>query len=98
MREGRGAERRKERKRYRKEFIQDPHRFAKKLFDEKKGGKLECAKEELEKHLKETYTDPNRDTKLPAMDGLKKPTAPGRKFNMDGLKMFRPISLLNIHE
>ena len=55
------AKRRKERKKSRKDFINEPYKFAKKLFDEKKGGKLECSKEELEKHLKETLT--RRETK-----------------------------------
>ena len=87
LREERRAERRKERKRCRKDFIKDPYKFAKKLFDEKKGGKLECTKEELETHLKETYTDPQRNTKLPPMAAMKRPTAPGVQFNMDGLKM-----------
>ena len=37
--------------------------------------------------MKETYTDPKRNEKLPPMSGLKKPTAPGVQFNMDDLKM-----------
>ena len=87
MRDERRAVRKKERKRSRKEFMQDPYKFAKKLFDEKKGGKLDCSKEDLETHLKDTYTDPKRHIKLPPIDGLKRPTAPGKKFNMDDLKM-----------
>ena len=87
MRDERRAERRKERKKCRKEFVKDPYKFAKKLFDEKKGGKLECTKEELEEHLKKTYTDAERNKKLPPMEGIKRPTAPGKKFNMNDLKM-----------
>ena len=32
--------------------------------------------------MKETYTDPKRNEKLPPMSGLKKPTAPGVQFNI----------------
>ena len=87
LRDERRAERRRAQKKTLKEFTSNPYKFAKKLFDEKKGGKLECTKDDLEKHLKETYTDPKRNTKLPPIDGLKRPTAPGKSFNMNELKM-----------
>ena len=82
MRDERRADRRRERKRSQKEFTSNPYKLAKKLFEEKKGEKLECSKEDLEKQLKDTYIDPKRNTKLPPIAGLKKPTAPGMKFNM----------------
>ena len=48
FRDKRRAERPGEWKKSRKEFVMDPYKIAKKLFDEKEGGKLECTKEDLE--------------------------------------------------
>ena len=62
LRDERRAEQQRGQKKTLKEFTSDPYKFAKKLFDEKKCGKLECTKEEFEKHLKQTYMDPKGNT------------------------------------
>ena len=70
----------------RKDFLADPYKFAKGLFTENKSGKLECTKEELEKHLAETYSDPRREEDLPPCPGLKRPTHPGSPFDLGDLR------------
>ncbi|KAL9964680.1 hypothetical protein ACROYT_G028355 [Oculina patagonica] len=79
--------RRKEKKKVRQQFVKNPYKFAKGLFVESKSRKLECAKEELENHLKATYSDPKREDELPRMAGLQKPTSPGVAFDMSDIKM-----------
>ena len=54
VREQRRLDRRKEVRKTRKEFLNDPYKFAKSLFTENKSGRLECTKEELEQHLSQT--------------------------------------------
>ena len=44
VREQRRVERRKEVKKSRKEFLEDPYKFAKGLFIESKAGKFDCIK------------------------------------------------------
>ena len=64
----RRAERiRKRRKRKEKErarFIRNPFRHARQLLEEKKSGKLEATKEEIEQHIRGQYTDPKRNLPL----------------------------------
>ena len=79
-------ERRKESKRTREQFIKNPYAATKKMFTESKSGKLKCTKEELDKHISDTYSDPQRDEPLPPMSGLKHPTAPGIKFQLGAIK------------
>ena len=86
LRRKRNADRKRERKRCRKGFTSNPYQFGKGLFDENKSGKLTCSKEDLEKHLKETYTDLKRNEELPYINELKKPTSPGVKFNLENIK------------
>ena len=80
-------ERRQEKKKVRQGFIKDPYKFAKGLFSESKSGKLERTKEELENHLKETYSDQERHHRLPRMARLQKPTALGVTFDVNDIKM-----------
>ena len=86
MRDQRRLDRKKERTKCRKQFIQDPYKFTKGLFTESKSGRLECSKEELEKHLKDTYSDKTNSAPLPHMEGLRKPTAPGVNFDLSDIK------------
>ena len=87
LREQRRVERKKEVKETRKKFLEDPYKFAKGLFTESKGGKLECPKEELEKHLAQTYNDARRDEELQQPSGgLQRPTAPGVPFDLSDMK------------
>ena len=75
-------ERRRESKRTREQFLKNPYAATKKMFTESKSGKLKCTKEELDKHISDTYSDPQREEPLPHMNGLKHPTAPGVKFQL----------------
>ena len=78
--------RRKENERTRKEFIKDAYKFAKSIFTESKSGTLKCTKEELEAHLKEIYSDPDRKKRLQYISNLNKSTRPGTPFDMSDIK------------
>ena len=86
MRAERRLKRKKERKRCRQRFLKAPFQFAKHLFAESKSGTLNCTKEELNRHLKETYSDPKRNEPLADIRGIPKPTRPGVEFDMSYLK------------
>ena len=40
-------------------FFQEPYKYARNIFDQPKSGMLKTEKTVLEKHLKDTYSDPN---------------------------------------
>lgn len=82
QRQERRCTRRKEGKREREQFLKNPYEAAKKLFTEARSGKLKCTKEELDNHVKQTYSDPRRNEPLPDMRGLKYPSAPGVTFQL----------------
>ena len=82
----RRSERRKESKRTREQFLKNPYEVTKKMFTESKSGKLKCSKEELDQHIRDTYSDPQREEPLPPIEGLKHPTAPGVKFQLGDFK------------
>ncbi|GFN80460.1 reverse transcriptase [Plakobranchus ocellatus] len=62
-------------------FIRDPFQFARQLFQQPKTGTLTVEREELETHLKKTYSDPTREIPLEETSGLVWPAAPGIKFD-----------------
>ncbi|GFN85219.1 reverse transcriptase [Plakobranchus ocellatus] len=62
-------------------FIRDPFQFARQLFQQPKSGTLTVEREELETHLKKTYSDPTREILLEETTGLVWPAAPGTKFD-----------------
>ena len=80
------AERRRISRRTREKFLRNPYEFTKKMFVEARSGTLECTKDELDDHIKTTYSDAQRKTPLAFMEGLKYPTRPGREFNLGDLK------------
>ena len=47
---------RKAKRRKRAASYENPHKFTKKLFEENKSGVLEAPQDELEDHLRRTYT------------------------------------------
>lgn len=49
--------RRRKREKERASFFRDPYRFARELLDEKRSGKLDISRVELEKHIKSQYSD-----------------------------------------
>ena len=68
----RGVKRRKERER----FFQEPYKYAKNIFDQPKSGVLKTEKTVLEKHLKDTYSIPNRHILLEHNNNLVWPAVP----------------------
>ena len=86
MRQERRLQRKKERRRSCQDFLKNPYGFAKQIFVENKSGKLNCTQEDLEEHLKNTYSDPMRLESLPAMSGIPQPTRPGSQFDMGDLR------------
>ena len=87
LRQERKKERRKLRKRCHQSFMQNPFKFAKGISQEKRSGILECTKAEMENHLKKTYSDEGRETALPEMSGIPKPSAPGIPYDTRDIKM-----------
>ena len=67
--------------------MENPFKFAKSIFQEKRSGILECTKAEMENHLKKTYSDEGRETALPEMLGIPKPSAPGIPYDTGDIKM-----------
>ena len=86
QRHERKCTRRKERRRAREQFLKNPNEAAKKLFTEARSGKLKCTKEELDAHVRQTYSDPNRAEPLSDMRGLKRPTAPGVSYQLGPIR------------
>ena len=82
MRKLRRNARRREARRTREQFLKDPFGSVKKLFAEARNGELACSKQELDDHVRATYSDPRREEEIPYMQGLKRPPPPGVKFNM----------------
>ncbi|GFN85989.1 reverse transcriptase [Plakobranchus ocellatus] len=62
-------------------FIRDPFQFARQLLQQRKSGTLTVDREELETHLKKTYSDPTREIPLEETTGRVWPAAPGIKFD-----------------
>ena len=83
----RHAKSRKQRERARKKFVEDPFQFAKKLFKEKVGGVLDVGKEELEEHLRKTYSDPRRSEEVFSIKGLIRPSQPGISLDLSPVKL-----------
>ena len=86
MRKDRKIKRRKKKEQCRKTFIKGPYKFAKGLFTVCRSGKLECPKEDLEKHLRATYCDEGRNIQIPLIQGVRKPAKPGVDFDISDLK------------
>ena len=86
QRHERRCTRRKERRRAREQFLKNPYEAAKKLFTEERSGKLKCTKEEVDAHVRQTYSDPNRDEPLSDMRGLKRPTTPGVSYQLGPIR------------
>ena len=57
QRHERRCTRRKERRRAREQFLKNPYEAAKKLFTEAQSGKLKSTKEELNAHVRKTYSN-----------------------------------------
>ena len=81
---------RKKRKRKRKtreHFYKNPFKFAKSLFIEGKSGVMDVPQEELEAHLKKTYSDELKDVPLESFDDVPRPPPPEKRFDMSYISM-----------
>ena len=79
--------RRKRKRKTRENFYKNPFKFAKSLFTEGKSGVLNVPQEELEAHLKKTYSDSLKDVPLAPFDDVPRPPEPEKKFNMSYITM-----------
>ena len=78
---------RKKKRQARRAFYSNPYAFVKKLFVESKSGKLDVPKEELENHLKMTYSDDLNGIPIPPLRDLPKPQDPMVMFDDSGIKL-----------
>ena len=62
-------------------FYEDPFAFTKALFNPVKSGELKATRDELQNHLRNTYSDNMRNLPLPPMEALVRPTSPGENFD-----------------
>lgn len=92
QRSERYRQKRREKRKKRTAFFYNPHKFVKGLFEEAKSGTLQASKEDLEAHLKTTYSDANRADLMGEISGLKRPSVPGVPFKMT------KISILELRE
>ncbi|KAK0151167.1 hypothetical protein N1851_007647 [Merluccius polli] len=79
--------RRRERARKRAAFIANPFKFTKDLLGQKHSGKLASSQEDIDQHLKQTYSDPAREQEA-FMDDLTVMTesVPGCRWILKGLE------------
>ena len=77
--------RRKKKRKTRESFYRNPYAFAKKLFTAAKSGRLDIPQQELEDHLRKTYSDPLKEVPLPPMDGIPPLEEPETPFRAGGL-------------
>jgi hypothetical protein len=72
---------RRERTRKRAQFMANPFKFIKTLLGDKRSGRLECSKEEVEEYLRQTYGDERRNEDLQECEKLVKPEPPSTEFD-----------------
>ena len=77
---------RKKKRQARRSFYSNPYAFAKNLFMESKSGKLDVPKEELENHLRMTYSDDLNGIPIPPIRDLPKAQDPTIMFDDSGIK------------
>lgn len=62
-------------------FIANPFGFTKQLLGQNRDGDLDCSKEEIDLHLRYTYSDPSRQEDLGKCDILVDPPPPMKDFD-----------------
>ena len=80
------AKKRKTKERARSAFLKNPYGFAKKTLGENRSGEMECTREELENHLRQTHSDPMRDEELEILPELDLPPPPTFAFDESDIK------------
>ncbi|GFR76622.1 reverse transcriptase [Elysia marginata] len=76
-------------------FVRDPFQFARQLFQQPKSGTLAVSREDLEAHLKKSYSETNRELSLEETAGLIWPAAPGIKFNNKPPNLQEVVAVVN---
>ncbi|GFO06373.1 polyprotein [Plakobranchus ocellatus] len=76
-------------------FIRDTFHFARQLFQQPKSGTLTVDREELETHLKKTYSDPTREIPVEETKGFVWPATPGIKFDSKPPSLQEIIAVVN---
>ena len=77
---------RKKKEKARNRFLKNPYSFTRTALGQPRSGELDCPKEELELHLKSTYSDPDRDEELPNTEELEVPAEPVTPFDEGDIK------------
>ena len=72
----------RERARKRAAFINNPFGFMKELLGQKRSGRLDCSKEEVDKYLHDTFSDPTRDQDLGQCKSVIRPPEPAEAFDL----------------
>lgn len=72
---------RTERARKRAAFINNPFGFMKELLGQKRSGCLDCSKEEVDKYLHDTFSDPTREQGLGQCKAVIRPPEPAEAFD-----------------
>ena len=80
--------RRKKKRKTRESFYRNPYAFAKKLLTAAKSGRLDIPQQELEDHLRKTYSDPLKAVPLPPMDGIPPLEEPETSLWAGGLRLY----------
>ena len=78
---------RKERQKRRAQFIANPFQFMKRLFGEKKSGKLGKTQKEVEEHLKAVHCDERKGEDLGECEKLLRPDPPKSPFDEGMVKL-----------
>jgi len=85
---------RQEKRQKREKFLKDPYGFTKSLFEQSRSGSLNVPQDVLEGHLKNTYSDQDRERPLPEMAGLVQPPEPEHQFDMSDLKLSEVMEMV----
>ena len=75
----RACKRRRERRLGRRRFLRDPYRASKEILEPKSKAALNCSREELNRHLKDTYSAASSNTFIP-WTGATQPDPPADPF------------------
>lgn len=71
----------KRKQKERADFFKDPYKYARQLLEEKKSGKLEASREQIEQHVKRQCSDPLREIPLGPPGYVPRPAPPTAEFN-----------------
>lgn len=73
--------RRKRKEKERSDFFKNPFKHARQLLEDRRSGKLETTKEELERHFSQQFSDAGRLTPLGSPGYVPRPAPPAVPFN-----------------